>query len=114
MPGSSLTSVGWPTPGDATYSVRVRAPGEIRRDWGASVVLVDANTGGIRGVFPIGEAAPSRRFMMALFPIHTGEAGGFVGRLLSIAIGLWLITMIVAGCLLWAKRRKARAGKRWD
>lgn len=108
IPGSSLTSVGWPKPEDATYSVRVRAPGEIRRDWGASVVLVDANNGAVRGVFPIGEAAPSRQFMMALFPIHTGEAGGFVGRLLSIAIGLWLITMIVAGILLWSKRRKPR------
>ena len=31
-------------------------------------------------------------------------------RLLSIAIGLWLITMIVAGMALWIKRRKPRAG----
>lgn len=50
--------------------------------------------------------------MSALFPIHTGEAGGIVGRLLSIVIGLWLITMIVAVVLLWAKRRKPRARPR--
>ncbi len=46
--------------------------------------------------------------MSALFPIHTGEAGGIVGRLLSIAVGLWLVAMIVVGLLLWLKRRKPR------
>ncbi|MBL0915450.1 MAG: PepSY domain-containing protein [Sphingopyxis sp.] len=109
VPGSSLTQVAWPKEGDATYYIRVNAPGEIRRAYGDTRVLVDANTGAVRGVFPIAEAEPARAFMSALFPIHTGEAGGLVGRLLSIAVGLWLVTMIVAGLLLWLKRRKPRA-----
>lgn len=108
IPGSSLTQVAWPGDEDATWRVRVRAPGEIRRAYGGSIVLVDANSGKPRGIYPIAEAEPARAFMSALFPIHTGEAGGLVGRLLSIAIGLWLITMIVAGALLWARRRKWR------
>lgn len=106
IPGSSLTQVAWPKGDDATYMVRVRAPDEMRRAYGASVVLVDANDASIRGTFPIGDAAPGRSFMMALFPIHTGEAGGLAGRLLTIAVGLWLITMIVAGLLLWVARRR--------
>ncbi|AJA08086.1 hypothetical protein SKP52_05805 [Sphingopyxis fribergensis] len=109
IPGSSLTQVAWPKDGDATYRIRVRAPGEIRRAYGGSIVLVDANDGSVRGTYPIAEAEPARAFMSALFPIHTGEAGGTMGRLLSIAIGLWLITMIVAGVMLWIKRRKPRA-----
>ncbi|WP_343518489.1 PepSY-associated TM helix domain-containing protein [Sphingomonas sp.] len=108
IPGSSLTAVAWPKSDDATYTIRVRAPGEIRRAYGGSIVLVDANTGVVRGTFPIAQAGPARAFMSALFPIHTGEAGGLPGRLLSIAIGLWLITMIVAGALLWLRRRKPR------
>lgn len=111
IPGSSLTQVAWPKDGDATYRIRVRAPDEIRRAYGGSVVLVDANDGAVRGVFPIADAAPARAFMSALFPIHTGEAGGLIGRLLSVAIGLWLVTMIVAGTLLWFKRRKPAARK---
>ena len=112
LPGSTLTQVAWPSEEDATYRIRVRAPGEIRRAYGASVVLVNANDGAIRGVFPIAEAEPARAFMSSLFPIHTGEAGGLVGRLLMIAVGLWLITMIVAGLLLWWKRRpKGRAAQ---
>lgn len=109
VPGSSLTQVAWPKDSDATYYIRVNAPGEIRRAYGDTRVLVNANDGAVRGVFPIAEAEPARAFMSALFPIHTGEAGGTVGRLLSIAIGLWLITMIVAGTLLWTKRRRQRA-----
>lgn len=109
IPGSSLTQVAWPADGDATYRIRVRDPGEIRRAYGGSIVLVDANNGTVRGAYPIADAAPARAFMSALFPIHTGEAGGLIGRLLSITIGLWLITMIVAGILLWLKRRKPRA-----
>lgn len=109
IPGSSLTAVAWPRADDATYRIRLRAPGEIRRAYGNSIVLVDANSGAVRGAFPIAQADPARAFMSALFPIHTGEAGGIVGRILSIAIGLWLVTMIVAGTLLWFKRRKPRA-----
>jgi uncharacterized iron-regulated membrane protein len=111
IPGSSLTQVAWPKDGDATYYLRVNAPGEIRRAYGDTRVLVDANNGAVRGVFPISEAEPARAFMSALFPLHTGEAGGLVGRLLSIAVGLWLITMIVAGLLLWLKRRPPAARK---
>ena len=109
IPGSTLTQVAWPRPDDATWRVRVRAPGELRRAYGGSFVLVDANTGAVRGVFPAAQAGPADAFMSALFPIHTGEAGGIVGRLLSIAIGLWLATMIVVGTLLWFRRRRPRA-----
>jgi uncharacterized iron-regulated membrane protein len=109
FPGGTLTQVAWPKADDATYYIRVRARGEIRRAYGGSMVLVDANNAAVRGVYPIAEAEGGRAFMSALFPIHTGEAGGIVGRLLSVAIGLWLITMIVAGVLLWMKRRKPAA-----
>lgn len=108
IPGSSLTQVAWPKGNDATYRIRVRAPDEIRRAYGGSLVLVDANNGKVRGTFPIAKAEPARAFMSTLFPIHTGEAGGIVGRVLSIAVGLWLVTMIVAGVLLWTRRRKPR------
>ncbi|MCW4460711.1 PepSY domain-containing protein [Sphingomonas sp. BT-65] len=108
IPGSTLTQAAWPKPDDATWRIRVRAPGELRRAYGGSYVLVDANSGAVRGIFPAAQAAPANAFMSALFPIHTGEAGGLPGRILSIAIGLWLITMIVAGSLLWFRRRKPR------
>lgn len=109
IPGSTLTMVRWPSKDDATYTVRVRAPDEIRRAYGASVVLVDANTGAVRGTYPIAQSEPARGFMSALFPLHTGEFGGLAGRLFSALVGLWLVGMIVLGTMLWIKRR--RSGK---
>jgi uncharacterized iron-regulated membrane protein len=111
VPGSTLTAVTWPDAEDATFRVRVRAPGEIRRGYGASLVLVDANSGRVRGTYLAREAGFARGFMSALFPIHTGEAAGIAGRILSLAVGLWLIAMIVLGGLLWAKRRRLRGRK---
>lgn len=105
IPGSTLTAVAFPTPEDATYRVRVRAPGEIRRAYGAGIVLVDANDGAVRGVYPIDRAEAPRAFMSALFPIHTGEIGRLPGRLIVLTLGIWLATMVVLGLLLWQRRR---------
>lgn len=106
IPGSTLTAVRWPGAADATYTIRVRAPGELRRAYGGSVVLVDANTGAVRAAYPIAQAGPARGFMSALFPVHTGESAGLAGRLLAALTGLWLVTMIALGTVLWIKRRK--------
>jgi uncharacterized iron-regulated membrane protein len=40
--------------------------------------------------------------------VHTGELGGLAGRLLALAIGAWLVTMVVIGVLLWLRRRPRR------
>lgn len=108
IPGSTLTAVRWPKADDATFNIRVRAPGEVRRAYGASIVLVDANTGAVRGVYPIAQADAPRRSMSALFPLHTGESGGIVGRLLAGLVGLWIVTMTALGILTWVKRRRPR------
>jgi uncharacterized iron-regulated membrane protein len=108
LPGSRLAAVTPPQRADATYQVRLRTPGEWRRAYGASFVFVDATVGRIRGVFPEAEAPFARKAFDALFPVHTGEAGGFVGRLLVLFTGLWLASMIVIGARLWWLRRTPR------
>lgn len=35
--------------------------------------------------------------------------GGLAGRIAVAAIGVWLITMIVLGVLLWSARRRPKA-----
>ena len=108
LPGSRFTAVTLPSAEDATYTVRMHMPSEWRRHYGYSFVYVDAVTGGVRGVFPASEAPWARAVMDDLFPFHTGEAGGVIGRLLVTAAGLWLGTMIVLGIRLWWLRRKRR------
>lgn len=108
LPGSRLAAVTPPGIGDATYQVRLRAPGEWRRAYGASFVFVDATDGRVRDVFPAKDAPVARRAFDALFPVHTGEAGGIVGRILVLCTGLWLASMIIIGVRLWWLRRVAK------
>jgi len=108
LPGSALVSVSFPEAKDATYSVLLRTPDEMRNAYGASRVLIDANDGSVRGRFPIAAASIGTQVSAAIVPIHTGQAAGPVGRLIVLTIGLSLVAMIVTGPLLWARRRKKR------
>lgn len=106
VPGSSLTAVKFPTETDATYEVRLLQPGGLRRAYGNSAVLIAAATGELRAVRKELAASPATTFFDALFPIHTGEASGVIGRILVLATGLWLLAMITAGWFLFRARRK--------
>jgi uncharacterized iron-regulated membrane protein len=110
IPGSSFVGTTMPTEADASYHAWVRAPGELYRAYGGSLVIVNANDGSVRGAWPITEANTRRAFLGALYPIHTGEAAGLVGRVLTFALGLWLAVMIVTGAWLWWRRRP-RSGR---
>ncbi|HEX3367458.1 PepSY-associated TM helix domain-containing protein [Phenylobacterium sp.] len=106
VPHSRLTMVAWPTASDATYRVRLLAPGELRRAYGLTTVFVDANSGRVRQVVPANSGPIGRRFADLLYAVHTGEAEGLAGRLLNLTIGLWLIAMIGLGIALWTRRRR--------
>ena len=111
LPGSRLAAVTPPAAGDATYQIRLRAPGEWRRAYGGSFVFVDATDGHVRAIFPAKDAPAARKTFDALFPVHTGEAGGLIGRILVLCTGLWLASMIVIGIRLWwLRRRTGRKG----
>src|SRR3546814_12652355 len=76
----------------------------------ASLVIVDANNGKIRGAWPATEADAAQTLVASFYPLHTGESLGLAGRLLSLAIGVWLTTTIILGLLLWWRQRpRARA-----
>lgn len=106
VPGAPLTAVQAPTDKDATYRIRLLAPGETRRAYGVTAVFVDANDGHVRGVAPAGSGPLVRRIMDGLYAIHTGEAEGLAGRLFSEIAALWLSAMIVLGGWLWLRRRR--------
>lgn len=106
IPGSRFVGTTMPSAEDASYHAWVRAPGELYRGgYGGSLVIVDANDGSIRGAWPITEASASQIVAASFYPLHTGEGLGLAGRILSLAIGLWLAVTIVLGVLLWWRRR---------
>jgi uncharacterized iron-regulated membrane protein len=108
IPGSAFTAANWPSAEDATWRLRMLEPGEKRRAYGTSTVYVDAETGNVRAAFPASRLPPAQAFLNALFAVHTGEYGGFPGRVLAFLLGAWLATMIVLGLQLWWRRRSQR------
>jgi uncharacterized iron-regulated membrane protein len=97
----------------APYEIRMRQPGEVRKDDGLTRVSVDAYSGAVLRVRDPLAAAAGDSFFNWQFPLHTGEAFGMAGRVLVSASGLAPLLFMVTGLVLWlgrrAMHRKARA-----
>ncbi|MGH6696685.1 PepSY-associated TM helix domain-containing protein [Sphingopyxis sp.] len=114
IPGSRFVGTTMPSAADASYYAWVRAPGELYRGgYGGSLVIVDANDGGIRGAWSATNASAGEAFVGSFYPLHTGESLGLAGRLLTFSIGIWLTTIIILGVLLWWRKRP-RVGPRQE
>lgn len=113
IPGSYFAGSPMPSGEDASYYAWVRAPGELYRNgYGGSLVIVDANDGSIRGAYPATEHGAAKAFLYSLYPLHTGEAGGLIGRVVVMIVGIGLTAVTVFGFLLWLRRRNTRRATR--
>jgi uncharacterized iron-regulated membrane protein len=106
FPSAELSGAALPSADRPWYRIRVRQPGEWRRVYGTTVVYVAAADGRVLRVEDALDAPGARAFLSNLYPIHTGEAVGLPGRLLTLAIGAWLFTMLLLGFGLWSARRR--------
>lgn len=105
-PGGELTALSMPGEDAPWYRIRLRATGEIPRQFGATTVWVSSVDGRILGDHDARSSSPARRLIEWLYPIHTGQIGAVPGRLLNFTIGCWLVTMIVLGVLSWQRRAR--------
>ena len=106
FPGSSLSGVSFPSAEQPWYRIRVRQADEWRRAYGTSVVYVAASDGRVLRSEDALRAPKATAFMSNLYPVHTGEALGVVGRVFMLLVGAWLLTMLVLGVGLWLARRR--------
>jgi uncharacterized iron-regulated membrane protein len=105
-PQAQVTRIGFPRkPGDA-FEVRLRQPGEVRQDTGATRLWLDAWTGQRLGVRDPQDAPAGDTLLNWLFPLHTGEAFGLAGRVFITLFGLAPLGFAVTGLLIWWKRRR--------
>lgn len=104
-PDALVTRVGLPRkPGDV-YEIRLRQPGEIREDAGATRLWLDAHTGQRLGARDPMQATSGDAFINWLFPLHTGEAFGIPGRVFITLYGFAPLMFALTGILIWWKRR---------
>ena len=107
FPGSTFAGVSLPDEDAPWYRVRVRSAGEVTRKWGASVVYVAAADGRVLSTHDAATASFGRQLVVTLYPLHTGQIGGWPGRVLALSVGLALVAAIVLGLALWLARRRA-------
>jgi uncharacterized iron-regulated membrane protein len=108
FPRARIGGIILPQSGAPWFEVRLLQSGELRRVFGTTSVFVSAATGAVLAREDALHAGAARRFVDGFYPIHTGEAGGIVGRILSLSVGVWLAAMLGLGILLWRRRRTAR------
>ena len=111
-PDATLSVVSLPNASEPWYTIRVRRSDELRRVFGTTVVYVDPANGRVIDSQDATAASPGTRVLADLYPIHTGEWGGVVTRLLAMTGGLWLATTAALGLTLWWARRRARVSGR--
>ena len=107
-PGASFSGVSLPDEEDAWYRIRLRNAGEVPRKWGTTIVWVGAGDGQILGKYDAASPRPARAVTDTLYALHTGQIGEAFGRLIVLAIGLCLLTLISLGIPLWWKRRPVK------
>lgn len=103
--GSVFSGMNFPAPTQPYYTVRVLHPDEWRRVYGKSAVLVAATGGEILARYDATRAPIGQRLLENAFALHTGEAGGIVGRIAVLVLGCWLAAMVILGVAMWLRRR---------
>jgi uncharacterized iron-regulated membrane protein len=107
-PGATLSSLRMPRDGHPWYRVRVRRADEWHRVYGMTTLFVAAEDGRVLLEQTPATSPFAVRVFDSVVPVHTGEAAGWVGRVLALLVALWLLAMIPLGIAQWLARRPAR------
>ena len=104
FPQAELRRVTTPAGNSGVYRINLRQKNEINRRHPYTTVWIDRWSGQTREVrnpstFTFGET-----FTSWIWPIHTGEAFGAMGRLLWFFTGIGLFGLYVSGLLCWLHR----------
>ncbi|MGC4027693.1 MAG: PepSY-associated TM helix domain-containing protein [Steroidobacteraceae bacterium] len=89
------------------YSVYFHLPDDINPR-GSNFALVDLRSREITGVIRPAQGSAGDRFMAWIFPLHSGQAFGWPGRLLVALSGAVIVVTNGASLYTWIARRRRR------
>lgn len=108
FPDGRLHWVLFPATPNAAYVVGKQSYDEPNRTKTYRNVGIDQYSGQVLRVQDRGSFSAGEKFIEWLFPLHTGEAFGEIGRPVVLLIGLTPLTLYVSGFLRWRQKRRAR------
>ncbi len=107
FPGGRLHWVLLPSTPSGVYVVGKQSKDEPNRTKTYRNVGVDQYSGEVLHVQDRAGFSAGERFLEWLFPLHSGEAFGDIGRPVILLIGLLPLALFVTGFLRWRQRRRA-------
>jgi len=110
FPEASFSGLSMPDNESPWYRIRLLNSGEVLRKWGTTTVFV-SKTGRILGAYDATNPTPGRAVVDTLYPLHTGQIGGVVGRIIVFLLGCALLSLLPLGIALWWMRRKAEKAR---
>jgi len=117
-PQGRLENIGMPKDANGVYEVCRKDIAEISRFIGTRCAFVDQYSGEIVGVRDPVHGTAGDVFMQWQWPLHSGQAFGWTGRILVFVTGLVCPLLFVTGAIRWLQKRRAkriylsRAGER--
>lgn len=99
-------------PAKGLYRVRFFDARDVDPTVGRRYVYVDSATGKVRADEHQASGSAGDLFLAWQFPLHSGKAFGWAGRILIMFAGLVVCLFVVTGLMLWAKKAGARQHSR--
>ena len=114
FPHAEVRRVATPAGEDGTYRVNLRRPGEVNIRHPVTLVWIDRWSGQIRDVRNPGKFNSVQSFISSLWPLHTGEYLGPLGRLSWFFAGLTPLLLYITGLVQWLIKRGVMEDRKLD
>lgn len=95
-------------PAKHAYEVRLFDARDID-SYGRRTLVIDALQGQVLSDRHITEGGASNTFIAWQYPLHSGKAFGWPGRILVFIAGIALVVIIITGVKIWLRKRRAKS-----
>lgn len=92
--------------GKEDFLLTLSTPEDPRAEHGYNRLTLDPSTGEVREQRRWSEASNTDLFFGWMFPLHSGDAFGQVGRIIVLITGLLPTVLMVTGCWRWLRKRR--------
>lgn len=111
LPDAELRWVQVPNKPSGAYGVRFWQKGEPNRRFPKTYVFVDQYSGQVLAVRDGLQGSASDHILTWLYPLHSGQAFGLIGRSVVALLGLTPTILLVTGFLRWRSKRRSQAAR---
>lgn len=112
FPNAQLLWLSTPDSKEGVYVIEKRQQGEVNHRRPRSKVWIDQYSGKVLAAENPNQFTAGETFLNLLRPLHSGEAFGFVGRILWCIVGFAPLVLYVTGILRWQQKLRAKTVSR--